>query len=122
MPDQIKHPPDLLVASLVKQDFEPCVRLRFIQFRDLRGRGSRSIFKCNSTTQSLYASLQWHAFNFHFINFFYPISRGSDEVVKSPSLVRSNKTFGVEVEPPDRIKPSERRRQKLRHQRTSFRI
>ena len=50
------------------------------------------------------------------------IAREVMKFVKSPSLVSSNKTFGVEVQPANRIKPAKRGRQKLGNSRPTFGI
>ena len=77
MPDQLKHPSHLLVASLVQQHFVPCVGLSLVQLHDLCRRSARAVFQRDAAPQSFDATVRWHALNFDFINFLDTVTRRS---------------------------------------------
>jgi hypothetical protein len=103
VPDQLKHAPHLLIASLVQQHFKPRVRLRFIQLRDLCGLGASAVVELHASSQSLNSTLSRHALHFDFVNFLDLIASGSYKIREIAIVSEQQQTFGVEVETPDRM-------------------
>src|SRR5215213_5449398 len=109
MPDQLKHPPHLLVATLVQQHFVPRIRLGLIQLRDLCRRRASAVFERDSAPQSVDATLRRHTFDFHFVNLLDAVARGGYVGREVAVICEQQQTFSVEVETPDWMELSERR-------------
>jgi len=110
MPDQLKHPAHLLIASLVQQHFVPRVGLRLVQHLDLCRRGASAVFECDAAPQSLNPAIRRHTFNFHFVNFLDAVASGRDVVCEVAVIGEQQQTFSVEVETSNRMNLAERRR------------
>src|SRR5262249_43266684 len=109
VPDQLEHATHLLVASLMKQDFVPRIRLRLVKLFDPCGRSARAVLERDAASQSLDPTVSRHAFDFDFVNFLDAIASGCDEISEVAVIREQQETFGVEVEPPDRMQLPERR-------------
>src|ERR1051325_7833079 len=113
MSDQLKHATHLLVASLVKQDFKPRVRLRLVELLDSCRRGARAVFERDAASQSENPAFSRHTFDFDFVDFLDAIASRRDEVSEIAVVREQQETFGVEVEPSNRHPRSVRCRQRL---------
>ena len=101
---QLKHATNLLIASLMKQHLIPRIRLRFIQLRDLCGRGASAIVESDSASQSFNSTFSRHALHFDFVNFLDAIASGGHKVCEVAVIGEQQKSFGVEVETSDWMK------------------
>src|SRR6267142_5335412 len=78
--NQVKHSPDLLILSFVKQNLKPGVGFRLAQFPDLcRGR-ARSVFQSDAAPQTFNRLLPWYALHFSFVDFFDLVACGGYEI------------------------------------------
>src|SRR5215213_1537377 len=122
MTNQLKHPPHLLIASLVKQNFKPGIRLGLIQLRYLSGGRARAVVERNSSSQSLNRGVGRHTLNFNLVNLLHAIA-GRRHVIRKVAIVgEQQQAFGVEVETADGIQASQRRWQQLGDEWTAFGI
>ena len=96
--DEIKHSPDLLVLSFVKQNLKPGIGFCFAQLPDFCRSRARAVLQCYTAPQAFDRLVLWDALHFCFIHFVHLVACGGDEIGDT-IIGQQQQALGVEVEP-----------------------
>src|SRR5258706_1298806 len=122
MPNSVKHAADLLIAALMQSNFKPAVGFGRSQLANFR-RGSALPFgDRNTAPQSLHGVVSRHPFDFHFVDLRDLIPGGGYDVGEVAVVGEQQQTLGIEIKPPHRMQPAQRRWNQLSYQRPALRI
>src|SRR4030095_5503004 len=107
MSNRIEHAPHLLIAAFVKSHFKPRIGSAFAQHAHVRARKTL-ITDSDPAPQPLDCFFGRHALNLRSVNFWYSTFGGGNVTRELTIVSQKQQSFGVEVEPADRMQTPKR--------------